>query len=90
MDDVLYAALGVAREAGDCVIRAAYGQSVDGRALAVNEARPKEDRGGFNGGRGSGGDVVSRLARPAPGRRLRIQPQVGGDLLDDWPLEDGG
>ena len=32
------------------------GQSVDGRALVVNEARPKEDRpGGFGGGGRSGG-----------------------------------
>jgi hypothetical protein len=32
-----------------------------------------------------------RFARPpALGRRLRIQSQVGEDLLDDRPLEDGG
>jgi hypothetical protein len=43
----------------------------------------------FNGGRGSGGEVVSCLARPALGRRLRIQPQVGEKLLDHPPLEDG-
>ncbi len=24
------------------------------------------------------------------GRRLRVQPQVGKDLLDRWPLQDGG
>jgi RNA recognition motif-containing protein len=39
-------------------IRGLNGQSVDGRALAVNEARPKEDRpSGFGGGgrRGGGG-----------------------------------
>ena len=42
-------------------IRGMNGQSVDGRALVVNEARPKEDRpGGFGGGgggnrRGGGG-----------------------------------
>ena len=33
--------------------------------------------------------VLPRLAGSAPGRRLRIQPQVGEDLLDDLPLEDG-
>jgi hypothetical protein len=43
----------------------------------------------FNGGRGSGGEVVSCLARPALGRRLRIQPQEGEKLLDHPPLEDG-
>ena len=31
-----------------------HGQQVDGRPLTVNEARPKEDRGG-SGGRGYGG-----------------------------------
>jgi len=39
-------------------IRGLNGKSVDGRALVVNEARPKEDRpGGFGGGGGgrSGG-----------------------------------
>ena len=36
-------------------IRGLNGQSVDGRALVVNEARPKEDRpGGFGGGGGGG------------------------------------
>ena len=27
----------------------------DGRALTVNEAKPREDRGGYGGGRGGGG-----------------------------------
>ena len=31
------------------------GQMVDNRALTVNEARPKEDRGGGGGGRGGYG-----------------------------------
>ena len=33
------------------------GQELDGRNLTINEARPKEDRGGggFGGGRGGGG-----------------------------------
>lgn len=29
-----------------------------------------------------------RLARPRPGRRLRLQAQMGEDLLDDRPLQD--
>jgi hypothetical protein len=33
--------------------------------------------------------VLPRLARSAPGRRLRVHHQVGEDLLDDRPLEDG-
>ena len=41
-------------------IRGMNGQPLDGRAIVVNEARPKEDRpgggyGGGGGGRGSGG-----------------------------------
>jgi RNA recognition motif-containing protein len=36
-------------------IRGLNGQSIDGRAIVVNEARPKEDRpGGFGGGGGGG------------------------------------
>jgi RNA recognition motif-containing protein len=36
-------------------INALNGQEVNGRALAVNEARPREDRGGGGGGRGGYG-----------------------------------
>jgi RNA recognition motif-containing protein len=40
-------------------IEALNGQNIDGRDLTVNEARPREDRGGggggFRGGRGGGG-----------------------------------
>jgi hypothetical protein len=33
-----------------------HGKSIDGRALVVNEARPREERpGGFGGGGGGGG-----------------------------------
>jgi RNA recognition motif-containing protein len=36
-------------------IRGMNGQSIDGRALVVNEARPREERpGGFGGGGGGG------------------------------------
>jgi cold-inducible RNA-binding protein len=36
-------------------INSLNGQELDGRNLTINEARPKEDRGGFGGGRGNGG-----------------------------------
>src|SRR5437868_13540707 len=36
-------------------IQAMSGKEVDGRALTVNEAKPREDRGGGGGGRGYGG-----------------------------------
>ncbi len=35
-------------------IREMNGKQVEGRALTVNEARPREDRGGGGGGRGGG------------------------------------
>jgi RNA recognition motif-containing protein len=42
---------------GDAAIEALNGKDVDGRALTVNEARPREDRprGGGGGGGGGGG-----------------------------------
>ena len=36
-------------------IQALNGKEVDGRSLTVNEAKPREDRGGGGGGRGYGG-----------------------------------
>jgi RNA recognition motif-containing protein len=39
----------------DAAIAALNGQQHDGRALTVNEARPREDRGGGGGGRSGGG-----------------------------------
>jgi cold-inducible RNA-binding protein len=39
----------------DRAISALNGKDLDGRALNVNEARPKEDRGGGGGSRGGGG-----------------------------------
>ena len=39
----------------DRAISALNGKDLDGRALNVNEARPKEDRGGGGGNRGGGG-----------------------------------
>src|SRR5688572_20312642 len=42
-------------EEAQAVIAALNGQEVDGRALTVNEAKPREDRGGGGGGRSGGG-----------------------------------
>lgn len=42
-------------EQAAAAIRGLNGQAIDGRALVVNEAHPKEDRpGGFGGGGGGG------------------------------------
>ena len=51
------------KEAADAAVKAMNGAQVDGRALTVNEARPREERprggggggGGFGGGGGGGG-----------------------------------
>jgi cold-inducible RNA-binding protein len=45
---------------GDAAIEALNGSDMDGRQIVVNEARPREDRGGgggggYGGGRGGGG-----------------------------------
>ena len=39
---------------GEQAIAALNGRELDGRALNINEARPKEDRGGGNRGNGGG------------------------------------
>ena len=40
---------------GEAAISALNGKEVDGRELKVNEAKPREDRGGSGGGRGGYG-----------------------------------
>ena len=42
-------------EEAQAAIAALNGQEHDGRALTVNEAKPREDRGGGGGGGGRGG-----------------------------------
>lgn len=43
------------KEAMDAAIKGLDGQDFGGRNMAVNEARPREDRGGFGGGGNRGG-----------------------------------
>src|SRR5512146_1522043 len=50
------------KEGADAAIQALNGKTIDGRAMTVNEARPREERprgggggGGYGGGRGGGG-----------------------------------
>jgi cold-inducible RNA-binding protein len=45
---------------GEKAITALNGRDLDGRALNVNEARPKENRAGGGGYRGNGGGRQSR------------------------------
>jgi RNA recognition motif-containing protein len=42
-------------DGGDAAIQATNGMQLDGRTLTVNEARPREDRGGGGGRGGYGG-----------------------------------
>lgn len=52
-----FVTMGSPQEA-EAAIQGMNGKSLDGRALTVNEARPKEersDRGGYSGGGGGGG-----------------------------------
>jgi RNA recognition motif-containing protein len=42
------------KEEGEAAIAQLNGTDLDGRNLTVNEARPKESRGGFGGGGGGG------------------------------------
>ncbi len=43
------------KEAAQTAIQGLNGKEVGGRALTVNEAKPREDRGGGGGGRGGFG-----------------------------------
>ena len=43
------------KEEGQAAITQFNGKEINGRALTVNEARPREDRGNRNGGGGRGG-----------------------------------
>ncbi len=43
------------KEEGNAAIQKFNGQEMGGRALNVNEAKPREDRGGGGGGRSNGG-----------------------------------
>ena len=45
----------MSNEDGEKAIAQFNGTEINGRALTVNEARPREERGGNRGGRSSGG-----------------------------------
>ena len=48
------------REGAEAAISQLNGYEMDGRAIVVNEARPREDRGGGRGGFGGGGGGGNR------------------------------
>jgi cold-inducible RNA-binding protein len=43
------------QQEAEAAIKGLNGKDIDGRALTVNEAKPREDRGGRSGGGGFGG-----------------------------------
>jgi cold-inducible RNA-binding protein len=64
------------KEGADAAVQAINGKSLDGRALTVNEARPREERprgggggGGYGGGRGGGGGYRGDRGGDRGGRR---------------------
>src|ERR687890_656215 len=54
------------KEEGQAAIQQFNGKEVGGRALNVNEAKPREDRGGNRGGGGGGGGGVGGGGEPRP------------------------
>ncbi len=69
------------REEGEAAIQQLNGREVGGRNLNVNEAKPREDRGGSRGGGGGGrggyGGGGSRYERPPACRRLSNREAPG-------------
>jgi RNA recognition motif-containing protein len=57
------------REEGEAAIQQLNGKEVGGRALNVNEAKPREDRGGGGGGRGGFGGGGNRGGGGGGGNR---------------------
>ena len=57
------------REEGEAAIQQLNGKEVGGRNLNVNEARPREDRGGGGGGRGGFGGGGNRGGGGGGGNR---------------------
>ena len=51
------------KEEGEAAIQQFNGKEFGGRSLTVNEARPREDRGGGGGGYGGGGGGRDREPR---------------------------
>ena len=57
------------KEAADAAVQALNGKELDGRALTVNEARPREERPRSGGGGGYGGGREGRGGRGGGGGR---------------------
>src|SRR5258708_13083509 len=57
------------KEGADAAVKALNGKDLDGRALTVNEARPREDRPRSGGGGGGGGGYGDRRGGGGGGGR---------------------
>ena len=75
-------------DAADAAIAALDGQEIDGRNLRVNEARPREERGGNNGSRGGGqrrgGGGGQRRGGGSGDQRRRSNYPDGGENSSRW------
>ena len=63
------------QEEGEKAIAEFNGKEVSGREIKVNEAKPREDRGGYSGGSGGGRQRDVQRHRRARAARIR----AGGD-----------
>jgi RNA recognition motif-containing protein len=66
------------KEAMDAAINALNGQQFMGRALTINEARPREERPSFGGGGGGGGGRGGYGGGGGGGRGARSGGGYGG------------
>lgn len=76
----------MADAAADNAIKSLDGTDVDGRSLRVNEAQPREDRGG-GGRRGGGGN---RSGGYRGGGQQRGGGKSSGGRRNDYPDSGGG
>ena len=71
-------------DAGSKAIEKLHGQDMGGRKLTVNEARPREDRGGGRGGYGGGGGRGGGRGGYGGGGGRGGGYGGGGDRDDRW------
>ena len=72
------------KEEGEAAISQFNGKEVNGRSLTVNEARPREDRGGRGGGGGGGGGRGGFGGNRSGGRGGYGGGGGGGDREPRW------
>src|SRR2546429_5624000 len=71
------------KEAADAAVQALNGKEIDGRALTVNEARPREERPRSGGGGGYGGGRGGRREYSRHKKNFKIQPPGSGETSNN-------